>query len=314
MAMKKILPVLLFILGTTLSYAQSDTIVKYYNHAGGPIAAASAFTYSYSTKQPDGLWVRVDFYVHNDSVQMKGRFTDKDLKNKTGPFSYYHYNGKMSSAGRYGNNKKEGLWLSWSADGNLTDSLVYRNDILVYGRSFFKDGKVSATWDSSAGDTVLRKQLRADGRLFYEGQSYANNREGRWKYYDTTGKLMMEAIYHKDSAIAFSCYDEKGNIQNENCVFEREAQVKGGSGLWRRHLERSFAAFYKGDYTGAVLVGFIIDTSGRITDVSIKASTEPRLNEAAIRIISSGPLWEPAIQYNRKVRSFHTQPLYFMVE
>lgn len=306
-------------MATTLSNAQSDTIVKYYDHAGKQIAPATAFSYSYVTKQPDGLWVRVDFYVHNDSLQMKGRFTDKELKNKTGPFSYYHYNGRLSATGRYENNQKQGLWLSWAEEGHLTDSLFYKNDMLIYGRSFYKDGKISSSWDPSVGDTILRRQLRPDGRLLYEGQAYANNREGYWKYYDTTGKLMMEAIYQKDSVIAFTCYDEMGNVQKENCIFEREAQVKGGNSFWRKHLERSFArelpkAFYKGEFSGVVLVRFIVDTAGRVTDVKITASTEPRLNEAAIRIISSGPLWEPGIQYNRKVRSFHTQPLYFVLQ
>lgn len=310
--MRKLLSLFLFMQASILCRAQSDTTLSYYNHAGNPIAPASAFTYSYLTRGQDGLWVRVDFYVHNDSVQMKGRYTDREQKNKTGPFSFYHYNGKLASTGVYANNKKQGLWITRTEEGDLKDSLFYRDDILLYGKSFFKDGKVSISWSPSAGDSVLRRQMSANGKVSYEGMVYANNYEGLWKYYDTTGKLMMEAVYQKDSVINFTCYDAQGNIRKEDCIFERAAQAKGGKNAWRRHLESSFNAIYKGDYSGAVLVGFVIDTTGRITEVSIKASTEPRLNEAAMRIIKSGPLWEPAILYNHKVKSYHTQPLYFV--
>lgn len=273
---------------------------------------ATAFIYSYVSNTPDGIWTRVDFYVHNDSVQMKGRYTDKEQKNKTGPFSYYHYNGKLSSSGVYVNNKKDGLWRKWSEEGMLTDSLVYRDDIVLSGKSFFKDGKVSGSWLPSAGDTVVRRQMRMDGKLYYEGKSYAGENEGLWKYYDTTGKLMMEAVYQKDSVISFTCYDTDGKVQTRDCIFEREAQTKGGKNAWRRHLENSFSSIYKGDYSGVILVGFSVDIDGKVTEVSIKASTEPRLNEAALRIIKGSPLWEPAIQYNRKVKTFHTQPLTFI--
>ena len=304
-------------MAANLSYAQSDTVVNYYDYGWKETAPANAFYYSIVTRQQDGFWVRLDFYIHNDSLQMKGRFTDKELKNKIGPFSYYHENGRLASTGRYEKNQKEGRWLSWAADGHLTDSFLYKDNIVVYGRRFLKDGKVSDLWDWSEGDTIRRKGFRENGRLFYEGQAYSNNREGLWKYYDSSGKLMMEAIYQKDSAIAFTCYDERGNIQKENCIYEREAKVKGGSSAWRKHLEKAFTkglptAFYRGELSGIVIVNFMIDKEGRITDVNIRASTEPRLNEAAIRMVSSGPLWEPAIQYNRKVKSYHTQPISFL--
>jgi antitoxin component YwqK of YwqJK toxin-antitoxin module len=317
MDMKKTLSLLLFVFAATLSYAQSDTIITYHLFGGKETAPANAFYYSYITQQKDGLWVRVDFYVHNDSVQMKGRFTDRELKNKTGPFSYYHYNGQLSSAGAYENNKKQGLWLSWAEEGHLTDSFIYKNDVVVYGRNFSKEGTASGFWDPSTGDTVLRKHLAPNGRLSSEGQTYANKREGRWKYYDTSGKLMSEAIYQKDSVIASTCYDQGGNIQKGDCIIEREPQVKGGNAAWRRYLERAFAKELPrigslADLPGVVMVRFLIDKEGRITDVHVKASTEPRLNEVAIRIVSNGPLWEPGIQHNRKVRSYHTQPVVFM--
>jgi hypothetical protein len=315
--MRKILPLLLFMLAATLSYAQSDTLVTYHLFGGQETAPANAFYYSYITQQQDGLWARVDFYIHNDSVQMKGRFTDKELKNKTGPFSYYHFNGRLSSTGRYDNNKKQGLWLSWAEEGHLTDSFIYKNDIVVYGRSFSKDGKVSGFWDLSAGDTVLRKDLGLNGRLASEGQSYGNKREGRWKYYDTSGKLISEAIYHKDSVISSTCYDKEGNIQKGDCIIEREPRVKGGNAAWKRYLIGAFAKElprigYAAELPGVVMVRFLVDKEGRITNVHVKASTEPRLNEVAIRIISNGPSWEPGIQHNRKVRTYHTQPVVFM--
>ena len=70
-------------------------------------------------------------------------------------------------------------------------------------------------------------------------------------------------------------------------------------------------AYFKGQLAGTVLIKFIIDKEGNVTNMTVIGSTEPKLNEAALKVISKSPKWKPAFQYNRVVNSYHTQPLTF---
>jgi protein TonB len=66
-----------------------------------------------------------------------------------------------------------------------------------------------------------------------------------------------------------------------------------------------------GTYT--VNVRFLVEKNGRITDV--KALNDPGYNLAlgAERTIRTGPKWKAGQIGGRKVRSYHTQPIIFMI-
>lgn len=69
--------------------------------------------------------------------------------------------------------------------------------------------------------------------------------------------------------------------------------------------------YTEGKLEGTVAVRFIVNEDGKVSNVEVYSSTEPELNDAAVQIIKASPDWNPAIQYNRKVKSYHTQPLTF---
>ena len=101
-------------------------------------------------------------------------------------------------------------------------------------------------------------------------------------------------------------------------VVEIPARFPGGVDGWRRYLERNLnrdipvqngAPF--GTYT--VLVSFVVDRNGFISDV--KAENDPGYGtkEEAVRVIKNGPNWEPAVQNGRTVNYKHVQNIVFVV-
>lgn len=54
---------------------------------------------------------------------------------------------------------------------------------------------------------------------------------------------------------------------------------------------------------GRVLVDFVIDEKGKVTDVRVLKGVDPRLDEAAVKVVSASPDWKPARHQGRKVRS-----------
>ena len=54
---------------------------------------------------------------------------------------------------------------------------------------------------------------------------------------------------------------------------------------------------------GRVLVDFVIDARGKVTDVKVLKGVDPLLDEAAVKVISASPDWKPARLQGKKVRS-----------
>lgn len=62
---------------------------------------------------------------------------------------------------------------------------------------------------------------------------------------------------------------------------------------------------------GRVLVTFVVNTDGSITDIEVVRKAFPSLDAEAVRVISGMPKWIPGEQKGQKVRVKYTVPLSF---
>jgi TonB family protein len=158
--------------------------------------------------------------------------------------------------------------------------------------------------------------LYKSGSVRYRGYNLNGVREGAWEFFSQNGKPTVKAAYLKDSVINFTCFNEDGTQQTKDCIFLKEASFKRGKSDWVKWLTQTMPKYFPKKYTegkleGTVAVRFIVNEDGKVSNVEVYSSTEPELNDAAVQIIKASPDWNPAIQYNRKVKSYHTQPLTF---
>ena len=65
---------------------------------------------------------------------------------------------------------------------------------------------------------------------------------------------------------------------------------------------------------GKVFVTFVVDTDGKITDVSLLRKVFPSLDAEAIRVISGMPNWIPGKQKGQVVRVKYTVPIVFRLK
>lgn len=115
---------------------------------------------------------------------------------------------------------------------------------------------------------------------------------------------------------------EAPKVEDENKVFEKvevEASFPGGDAGWRRFLERNVngqVASDNGAQSGSftVVVQFIVDKQGNISDVKALTSHGFGMEEEAVRAIKRGPKWVPAIQNGRNVNAYRKQPITFVVQ
>ena len=54
---------------------------------------------------------------------------------------------------------------------------------------------------------------------------------------------------------------------------------------------------------GKVLVDFIIDEGGKVTDVKVLKGVDERLDAEAVRVIAASPAWKPGYVQGKKVKA-----------
>ncbi len=157
-----------------------------------------------------------------------------------------------------------------------------------------------------------------NGSLSVSGYYMDNAKEKSWYQYDDTGKVILELQYEKGVLVKTIDPDTvKKEPQSDKLKDgEIEAHFKKGDRDWIEYLMKNLDANVaeKSVRGGKVRVGFVVDTSGKCVDIHLRRSVEFILDDEAIRLIQSSPLWHPAIQDGRKVKAYRIQPISFAKE
>lgn len=75
--------------------------------------------------------------------------------------------------------------------------------------------------------------------------------------------------------------------------------IKDGLG---RHMKRYPADAVRDNIQGRVIVLFIVETDGRVSNVRVEQSLYPSLDAVAIRVVKDMPIWTPGKKYGYPVR------------
>ena len=65
---------------------------------------------------------------------------------------------------------------------------------------------------------------------------------------------------------------------------------------------------------GRVVLQFVIDKEGHVTDIQILRGVTPELDQAAIDVVSSLPDWKPGMQDGEAVNVKYTLPIVFKLQ
>jgi protein TonB len=140
----------------------------------------------------------------------------------------------------------------------------------------------------------------------------------------------------KDEGIVAPPVDQGGVVEapkadDEDKIFQKveiDAEFPGGTSAWfkyvQREIERNIDELQDDGKSGTVVVLFIVDKEGGVSDVKAMACSEAgvakclgagsKLAEVAVNAIRKGPKWKPAVQNGRNVRAYRRQPVTFRLE
>ena len=140
----------------------------------------------------------------------------------------------------------------------------------------------------------------------------------------------------KDEGIVAPPVDQGGVVEapksdDEDKVFQKveiDAEFPGGTQSWfkyvQREIERNIDELQDDGKSGTVVVLFIVDKEGAVSDVRAMPCGEAgvakclgagtKLAEVAVNAIRKGPKWKPAVQNGRNVKAYRRQPVTFKLE
>ena len=147
------------------------------------------------------------------------------------------------------------------------------------------------------------------------------------------GTVNQEGI--KDEGIVAPPVDdgvvEAPKVEDEDKVFQKveiDAEFPGGNQAWFRYvsreIERNMDELQDDGKSGTVVVLFIVDKEGGVSEVRALGCSEAgvpnclgpatKLAQVAVAAIKKGPKWKPAVQNGRNVKAYRRQPVTFRLE
>jgi periplasmic protein TonB len=96
---------------------------------------------------------------------------------------------------------------------------------------------------------------------------------------------------------------------------EIESDYPGGMPAWYRFVRKNLnypQAALDNEVQGTVVVQFIVDKEGNVSDVQAISGPE-ELRAEAVRVIKKSGKWTPAVQNGNTVKSYKKQPIGFQM-
>jgi TonB family protein len=100
----------------------------------------------------------------------------------------------------------------------------------------------------------------------------------------------------------------------DNMLAELPSFNGGGVEKFREWLSkntRSNKLVIKNKSSGTIMITFIIERNGQVTDVNIQKGINAELDKEVVNIIKSSPVWEPGKQQGHPVKVLFRLPLVF---
>ena len=100
-------------------------------------------------------------------------------------------------------------------------------------------------------------------------------------------------------------------------VVEEMPSFPGGQGALMAFLSSNIkypVVAQENGVQGRVIVGFVVERDGSITDVKVMRSVDPSLDREAQRVVKAMPRWKPGKQNGSAVRVKYTVPVVFRLQ
>jgi len=274
--MKILLTSLLLILFTS-GFSQSSEKF-YFDEALHPVSKKEAVIFG-TGETDSGLYTLTCYYMkRKHPLACVEHFTDSTQQVYAGAFQTYFENGVISAEGNYHHGEKDGLWKYYYGDGKISDSIQFRNGRAIIANGFY--------------------YLPQHDEMLETTDDVANN-ELHVTTFDKHGAVVSKEDIPEDYTDLYFNTDKASSFP-------------GGTHEWSHYISQAIIShideFSDADY-GTVLLRFVVDTFGNISELRPLTKKYSTLAKVAFNAIDGGPKWVPAERHGKKVKTIRIQPV-----
>ena len=174
---------------------------------------------------------------------------------------------------------------------------------------FYKEGKKDSTW----------KYFTSLNEPVATGDYKNGERTGYWTFYSKSGRMVQRYDYNIDSLIFFDVEEEKKYGIAPNVFPDTAANqlpIFIGGYLYMQTLLSVNTRYpenaWQAKEQARVMISFVVDTSGHVSDVVCEKPAGNGFDEEGMRVIQLlDGQWIPAVQEGRKIKAKFRLPITF---
>jgi TonB family protein len=303
------------------SFAQKQNVYLLKNN-GKYVTERDSADYTRIVREPDAgtsLYNVLEYYL-NGNLKLIGKSSTIDPIKLEGQCVSFYPDKNKKRIGTYENGMLTGEIYDFYPNGKLYRQSIY---LKAADRKPFmheeEKQSVQAAYDSTG--TVLVKDGNGHYAIFdgnfktikEEGDVKDGKKNGAWKGTLNKGKVTFTEEYADGKFIKGTRTEETGNTINYT-VKEALPAFEGGESAFGRYLGQNIRyppGAKERNIQGRVILGFVIETDGRLSGFKILKSVSPDIDAEAIRVLSQSPKWNPGIQHGAAVKVAYTMPINF---
>lgn len=244
---------------------------------------------------------------------------DKDLF----PVHEFYTNGKRkliaAARSRSGNLKFEGSAISYFTDGKRKSFMTFsKGDKVGDITNYYPNGKIYTTTRYSKDNQLLLITCKDSA-----GKVLAEDGNGKWLEFndDFTWIVKEGTVKHgvaqKDWHYNYSSDTTTTYAANNNFIrVDIPPTYKGGVEALFQNINHNLkypVIDFENKITGQVMVSFIVEKDGSLSNFTIVKSPSATMNEEAIRVIKLTAPWIPGYARGKPVRAYLTMPINFSI-
>lgn len=223
-----------------------------------------------------------------------------------GVYTEYFPSGQISSTEEFRDGKPNGLFEHFYPNGKKKRSATQKTTPekyadLVITDAWLEDG-TQVVKDGEGDYTDVTNNLEEKGRLS------AGRRNGLWRGKIAEKRLSFEEMYDGGKFIWGKSTDETGT-ESHYTEFETKPVPPGSIEAFYKYISKNFKYPRRSKDSGRIVVGFVVDTDGKIVELRIVKSVSEELDAEAIRVLAASEPWQPARQRGQKVRCSYLLPI-----
>lgn len=330
--MKKISILFSLFIISFFANAQKNQNVYFFKNNGQEVKLKDSADYTRIIQEPDSgetNFVVQEFYA-NGKRKLIGKASAFDPLVNEGVWVSFNGKGKKTESISYEKGNKVGMAYHFFNNGTIYKQLEYlafkKDDQQAIGinsdiANFLADENSKLIFQADSNGVVLVKDgtghvietsKEGNNELVIEGDYKDGFKEGLWKGKHLTGNSGFEEIYQANKLVSGIRLIDGKEFSYKHII--SPPQFKKGVSDFYRYIGNAIrypADAARNNVTGKVVLSFVVDKDGSITDVFVVRSVSLSIDQEAKRVLISSPKWIPALERGLPIRVRYSLPIGF---